>query len=409
MTFSSRRNFLIGAGTATLLVSDSTTAQEKRATTYERLVASRARMLLHGNSSQNRQTMARSAHIAAESLTAIRVAFSGFHSVGPYGGNPIADAGVGADTSLRASIEYPVGEFAQLKFRGSPDGIIPDAGVVFSDYVPVKIPATSTFWVRKWTSNPIAGAVLFNPWQNRTMGESFNIDINVPDLTMGGEIQNRINWSSPPLAILGMSTNPSVIIIGDSIAAGYADTEDRTLSASGYDGKLGVIARSLGSIPFLNLAVSGENAYSLSSNGSARNLLIQKGSHLICELGLSDLINHGRTVPQIIRDLRTVYSLARQGQKILQTTWTPRSQSSDKWITINNQTVLNNERTLFNRAARSIIPGSDGTVDIAGVLESAPNSGKWVAAPSPPYTVDGVHPSPAGYALVAAAGIIRIG
>jgi lysophospholipase L1-like esterase len=71
--------------------------------------------------------------------------------------------------------------------------------------------------------------------------------------------------------------------------------------------------------------------------------------------------------------------------------------------------VLNSERTTFNKAARSIMPGTDGTIDVAGILESAPNSGKWVVAPSPPYTVDGVHPSPAGYGLVAASDIIRIG
>ena len=155
-----------------------------------------------------------------------------------------------------------------------------------------------------------------------------------------------------------MTKNASVIIVGDLIAAGQGDTEDLSKTATGFDGKVGVIARSLGNVPFLNLAVSGENAYTWSTDATARNIIIQKGSHLISELGLSDVINHGRTVYQTIAALQSVYALAWTSQKIYQTTWMPHSSSTDGWATMANQKALDNRAiAIFNAAARSILPG----------------------------------------------------
>lgn len=374
---------------------------------YEGLVASRARMFITNNSPGNFQTQARSALIATENLTSIRVAFAGFYNVGPIGGAPIPDTGLGATVTITASVEYPAGTFTQLKFSTSPTGTIPNAGVLFSDYVTVSIPSGATFWIRNFRTS--TGGIFYNPWQNSFLGEATEVAASgLTDKTMSGTIVDSGNgWSVPPLAVLGMTTNPSVIIVGDSIAAGYNDTEDTSNTSTGRNGKIGVIARSLGNVPFLNLAVSGENAYTWSTDATGRNQVIQKGSHLISELGLSDVINHGQTVPNTETALQSVYALARTGQKIYQTTWTPHASSTDGYLTLANQTALDNAaRTSFNTAARAVFSNTLGTIDVASVLESSLNSGIWVVTPTPPYTGEGVHPTPSGYLLVQNANLL---
>jgi GDSL-like Lipase/Acylhydrolase family len=365
-----------------------------------------------GRQEGNHQTQCRSAVIATENLSSFRVAFAGFYNGANIGG-PISDTGLGAATAITASIEYPAGTFTRLKFSASANGPIPDIGVLFSDNVNVNIPAGSTYWIPNLRTNP--NGILFNAGeQNTFLGEACEVAASgLTDKTMvGGIVDSGAGFSVPPLAVLGMTTNPSVIIIGDSIAAGFHDTEASGSSATGFNGKIGVIARSLGNTPFLNLAVNGENAYTWSADATGRNQLIQKGSHLISELGFSDVINHGKTVAQTETALQSVYALARAGQKIYQTTWTPDASDSGSpspvFTTLNQQTALNNAaRTTFNTDARAILANTLGTIDVASVLESSLNSGKWVVTPSPSYVFDnpGVHPNPAGYWLVQNAGI----
>ena len=72
-----------------------------------------------------------------------------------------------------------------------------------------------------------------------------------------------------------------------------------------------------------------------------------------------------------------------------------------------NQKALDNRAiAIFNAAARSILPGTQGTFDIAKVFGSSLDSGLWTVTPTPPYTADGVHPTPSGYLRVPSAGVI---
>ena len=46
-------------------------------------------------------------------------------------------------------------------------------------------------------------------------------------------------------------------------------------------------------------------------------------------------------------------------------------------------------------------------MDANTVLEAGPtDSGKWIVAPTPPYTGDGIHPNAAGYTLVQNAAMV---
>lgn len=370
---------------------------------YEGIVASRARMFIGNGSPGNKQTQCRSAHVATENLSAIRICFAGFSNGGNIGG-PITDTGNGGATTITAGIEYPAGTFTQVKFSGSASGSIPDVGTLWSDYATVSVPSGATFWVRNLRTN--ASGIFFNGWQNATLGEATEVNASgLTDKTVSGTIVDSGNgWSVPPLAITAMTNNASAVIIGDSLAAGTGDTE-----AASRDGKVGVIARSLGNIPFVNIGRGSATAQSWASQAIGANAVIQKSSHLIVVLGSND-INGFQTKAQVISSLQSVAALARSGQKVYICTMLPRQSvaSDDDWATLAGQhvdTAFDAVRVPFNTDARAIIAGTTGTYDIAAGLESSLNSGKWIAA-TPKNTIEGVHPTPVGYLLLASAGLI---
>lgn len=373
---------------------------------YEGLVASRSRMIQsNAPDTTNKYMMARSAHIATENLSSIKLAFSNFYNAGNLATGSIADIGLGASATITASIEYPAATFTQVTFSASATGTISDIGVLFSDYVPVNIPAGATFWMRTFWHN--TAGCLYNTWQNSFLGEATALSTTViSDQTMSGTITNSGSFSYPPLAVLGMTTNASVIIVGDSIGAGFNDTEDSSASATGRNAKVGLVARSMGSTPFLNLSVAAESANNFLTDATARKLLIPKGSSLITQLGTNDVA--GLTPAQLLAKLQAIWALKWANQKNYQTTITPNTSTSDGWITGAGQTpaASNPTRITFNTNVRAILSGSTGSYDLDSALESSLNSGLWIFAPSPPYTGDGLHPNTAGYAVVQAANLI---
>lgn len=375
---------------------------------YEGLVASRARMLINNANpdTTNKYLMGTSAHFATENLSAVKIGFANFASYGS------GDIGVGAAATITAGIEYPPATFTQVTFSAVPTGTIPNKSVLFSDYIPVSIPSGALF--RVWPFWHSTAGTLYNNWQNTFLGEAVELSATpISDRSMGGTITNSGAFSYPPISILGMTTNASVIIIGDSIANGSGDTEDSSSTITGRDGKVGIIARSLGSVPFLNMAANGETTGYPGVNTAARQLMIQKGSHLVGEHGTNDIFGNNTTEANLITALKAEWALARADQKVFQTTILPRTNSSDAWTTLGNQSQIsapnNTTRVAFNTDLRGGVitaPNLKGFFDVASVFESSLNSGNWLVTPTPPYTADGIHPNVAGYALVPGSGVV---
>jgi hypothetical protein len=364
------------------------------ATAHEGFVASRCRDKATLDTT-NGFVMARSAHIASENLIAVRVLTDN-------------ESGVGI-TTITQSIEFPSGTFTQLKFLGSASGTIQVSNQTISDYATVSIPAGSTFWVRTFWNNANTTSY-YNTWQNTFLGEATQLSAtSISDLTMGGTITNSGAFSMPPQGIIGVTTNPSAIIIGDSIAAGLSDVEDSSNSATGFNGKVGYLARSI-SCPFVNMA----RVATQSNQGRAR-LARAFGSHLLCEFGVNDFFTGSQTSAQLITRLHAILDLRRSKQKVFQTVITPETTSTDAWATIGNQTLVSapqdTQRITFNTALRGVTSGLTtltGFIDTASIVESSLNSGKWIVTPTPPYTNDGIHPTVSGHNLLIAAAVVPV-
>ena len=220
-----------------------------------------------------------------------------------------------------------------------------------------------------------------------------------------------------PAIVTGKRSGPAVVVMGDSIAYNSAQGNSFGYLEKGLDGHYGLInTSSPGDRLYWYLA--GRRSFSQFADNDATTAIVE-----YCRNDLGD----GRTVAQMQANLLTLWTTRKNaGQRVIQTTITPNTTSTDSWATTGNQTVANagvesNRVSLNNwiRAGAPIVggtavaPGTSGATlagqaghplygywEITDEVETARNSGIWKAG----YTTDGLHPNTAGI-NAAAAGV----
>ncbi len=369
-------------------------------TAYVGAVATR-NIIPNGRAAANKQLMSRRWHKASVDISALKIIIPNWNVTISASGTEL---GVGASATTTASIEYPAGVFTQVTFSGSATGTIANGSSLTSDYASVSIPSGATFYTRIYYTST-AGivfsttAVVGKPLQDTARGDAFNYGASgIVDQTMGGTITgpDTPHVAFSPLAIIGVTNEPSVCVIGDSIGFGYDDTPDAS-------GDMGMVARSLGpNFAYLNMSVSSDRANWWVSNHTQRLALTSYCSHIINELGFNDMFGAARSVAQVQGDLETIWGLF--SKPIYQTTVTPRTTSTDGWVTTTNQATTTGEstRTTINDWIRAGQPDVTAYFETADVMETARNSGIWKAG----YTQDGSHPIQSSYIAVQNSGAI---
>jgi lysophospholipase L1-like esterase len=228
-----------------------------------------------------------------------------------------------------------------------------------------------------------------------------------------------------PSEILAPTTRPAVVIFGDSIAHGY----DNSAPNGGYYG--GIVRALAGRAGYVTIATDSETAqnFAIPSNTTLRMASLQGVQYAIGMFGRNDLTANKRTLPEIQRDLVSIWQqFAARGIKVYACTILPATTSTDAWATTKTQRVQPSEprRVAINdwiragapidRATRlpvakgtahALAAGADGHplagyFDTAAALETSRDSGLWKVDGKPNgYTEGGVHPTAAGYALMA--------
>lgn len=346
-------------------------------------------------SAGNQQQMSRSYHVAQVDLASLQLVFPNWYGF---------EQSPGGAAGITAAIEYPVGVFTQVKFGGVAQGSIPDGKNLTSDPTNVMIPAGAAFFVRSYYTNALGGVT--TGYLNQTahaLGERYNVGTSgIVDQTMGGTITQLAPGNLyGPIAILGLTTKPSVLVLGDSRAAGQ---NEGVGGGTAGTTEVGQITRSLfPSIAFINCSTPSERASTLAVTNTLRCGLSQFVTHVICQLGVND-IGNSRTAAQALADMQTIRA-ACQSRKFYGATIPPVTTSSDSWATAQNQTpaAYEYQRVLLNTSLRAIPSGFAGYFETADPVESSRNSGRWK---SPGFTSDGVHGTTTAYAAIQAAGVI---
>ncbi|QQS17881.1 SGNH/GDSL hydrolase family protein [Candidatus Saccharibacteria bacterium] len=287
---------------------------------------------------------------------------------------------------------------------GSASWAVNGGGWVQTDWIAVPMNAGDLFDVQTYVSGTQwYPTLVYSGWwtsgSNQATGGSAKI-------TSGAGVSTGIYM---PAVITGDHSSSAVLIMGDSIAYNSA------LPSIGY------IEKGLdGSYGAINAAVAGDRLY-WALDGTHRDeswLFNADASTVVVEYGRNDL-SDGRTLAQLQANLITLWTQrSGTGQRVIQTTITPNTNSTDSWATTANQTVVNatveGRRVQLNDWLRAgaptvggvaVAPGTGGALlagqaghplynywEIADHAESARNSGIWKVG----YTGDGLHPTATG-------------
>ena len=218
---------------------------------------------------------------------------------------------------------------------------------------------------------------------------------------------NATGLGVAPTVIVADSMNPGsavpvpVYVCGDSISSGVGNYV--VPQSSAITSALDTAVR-----PFVSVAKAGESAQQFADlvTSRRRRVLMTLSGWIFFTYGVNDIYG-SRTLSQVQADTTTILTWARnRGLKVAMTTLTPRTTSTDQWITTGNQTIVgsgsfNVVRLGYNAWVRAGAGGlADLVVELADATETARDSGVWKADAAGPYTADGIHPSYSGYELL---------
>ncbi len=273
-----------------------------------------------------------------------------------------------------------------VRFNGSTSVVIPVGGTVVSDPVGVDFLKGASVFVRTLVTVASGGRWPFNLTTRAADGEGvIKGSGTVTDMVLS---TNTFTASSTnaygPQVILAARTRPARIPVinglGDSLMDGLGEAAPET--------DLGFLARALGNeFAYVRFERSGSTGVAFvspingtSSGSMKRYPLASAGTHAVIQFGINDL-NTGSTFEQT-RDarLRIADQLAIRGvEHFFGTTLGPWTTSTDNWATLENQTVKSweSQRLLFNAWVRSLPAPFDNMFEMADVLESGRDSGKW--------------------------------
>lgn len=363
----------------------------------------------------NKQLMSRKAHYASDLILSCQLILPNWFVAATGTESEVAS---GAPVTFTASIEYPVGTFTQVLFSGLTSAVVANGASVVSDVITVSIPYGARFYSRIYM---VTTAGIF--WQSimtsdTANGEALNIGVaGVSDLTMGGTVTNNVNGIFSPVAIIGSTRKPTVVLMGDSRTYGVGD------SYSDGAGELGQITRSLAAssaVNYLNLSMSGGRADTWLSQDHSRRVALTNtyGTHIIEAHGINVFDLPGGTPAYEATQLTGIKALFLT-LPMYGVTCYPHSTSSDAWATIANQGQGPNPSNRIgwndNLRSGSYAAAFAGYFEIADVLESARDSGLWncpVAGGGTANAVltgDGLHSLQAGCLLIKNSGVINPG
>lgn len=331
------------------------------------------------------------------------------------------------DITVAASIESG-GKSFPVTFNGARQVVIKPGAIGVSDPLGVAFAKAATFYTRTYVlvtagqqfPRGCALTVAGN-FEGQNYANPAGTDLTPVTAAAWAAFNSTRGYS--PYAIIGRAsypTNSPVFgLVGDSIISGAGDTDTDN----------GFALRALnGDYPYLRVSYPGETVDAFMQQGGitrfrrASLLELANVTHIFDEFGINSLAS-----PSIKQNSVTKWQFLALLAKVYATTLTPKTTSTDSFVSLANQTVTANEatRTGYNDWLRDGAPiqnsapvaiGSSGATvyragdalhplagwyEIADTVESSRNSGKW-RVDGGAWTADGTHPTAAGHAAMAA-------
>lgn len=325
-----------------------------RVTTKNTLRQSANRCRYPNSQSPSTQVFAGSLHQAAADLPLLVIGFCNY-----YGSLETASASY---LYVTCAVEYPVdsGNLTFFHWQGGLlTGVCPRGGDILSDSEIMPVPIPKGAWFRLWHHHQCASGVLFSfggvggQWPDGNAYEPF--DGNTASATSGlnylvnGDDAKRHSISMAnqdtshvitPMCILTEGSHHSYGLLGDSRVGnlGGDAVSDASLLVGPGERVLGV------GVPFINLGAGGDRARAFLDQGvgAKRMAYLRFVDSVVNMYGTNDAA--GWDVETLLDcDVRIANLPFVKGKRLVGCTIPPRTDSSDYFTTLNNQTFNAND------------------------------------------------------------------
>lgn len=355
-------------------------------TSFEGLIASRCGR--RGTLVAGKEFNARTVYKSSDAIHSLKVAFENL----TVANNAPSEVATGTNLRIYASVEYPAGTFTQITWSGVDHLDLASGDLQISDYTAgdINIPAATDFWIRTFESSTNGQGYLANAAQNTARGELFETGNTgtLTNKTMGGTITASTTSSAPAIAVIGVSTKPSVIGLGDSkMFLGLAGSV--SASNAGFVGEI-FSCFSDETIPFLNLGRPGGQAQNFDGFFVKEKALLGFSSDYVNEFAINDFFTGGLTAAQVKAANEAIIAeinVAHPHAKIMMSTVGPKATSATgAWIGGADQTTngSNGDKNVYNAIVRAsgIIGQNNGFGEVAWNLEASHDSGTFRTHPT---------------------------
>lgn len=361
-------------------------------------------------------------HYATTAGADPRLSFNNARSYGP-GLVPLV---IGAAIEVGGAI-HPV------TFGGQPRVTLQPGGSVTSDPVTGLSIPVGPLYIRTYQEVPTvndkmpqAPSLTVGTRNNEGASKAAGTDLTLVGSGDPSLMNGRTHTALSLHAVVAEGAKPAFASVADSIGEGYGDSYDW-----GDPVTAGYFARALvpNNLPYINYSRGGDQAEFMTADRFDWWFEgLTTCTHAVCGIATNDIIK-GRTAAQIQTDnIRLWKWIKSKGLTLVQHTCVPLTSSTDGWATVGNQTRQSTAPVLdaWNAWLRDGAPitsggvasatGSSGAgivragdqghplaaiLDLAATVETSLGSGIWGVGAGR-LTIDGIHPSPEGHALMAA-------
>jgi hypothetical protein len=327
-----------------------------------------------------------------------------------------------ANLTLTAAVEYPIGVFTQMTWNLATSVVMTPGTNSVTDPCFVGIPDGARFWIRTYQVCPAGTLGIVTASIDRTANTMANelgqySTTALTDFTLAGGGVGGSSIAYYPSAILGMSSRPSVYVVGDSRCAGLQDNPVLDIGLSGA----GEICRSLTSTTaYCNAGFptdQGATFVSTQATTGFRKALAQYHTHVHSQYGINDFI-FSQTLAQLQATQAAIFA-SMPGKVYSLSTLPPMTTSTDAWATNGNQTITVSGTVAANRPAYNTWVltkplGIQNAFDVSGFCEEPTTPGKWKSPDISTWTDklgavhnilvactgDGTHETPTMYGLI---------
>ncbi|MEQ1403825.1 SGNH/GDSL hydrolase family protein [Neorhizobium sp. Rsf11] len=338
------------------------------------------------------QMNSRTRHFARDNINRVQFLFGNWYF--STGESP----GLG-NMTLTAAIEYPKGRIIPLQWSTNPSVVIgPGDNAPLTDPAFVSIPDGAEFWVRTFMT--LAEGCTVCEVKDSVGGDLAEYGSGeLTDKSASGTITNSASqyYCYGPLAIVGETHKPSILILGDS--RNHAAPSAVHLDAQSNRGN---IAHAIGGqFGYINCAKGGSTMAQLIASHTRIVALKTYCTDVVIQHGIND-ISAGASGATALSSVDSIIGYF-SDKNVWTATIEPYTPvSSDGWTTGGGQTVdaSNPQRVIYNDGLRAIRSGVKGNFEFADDVESIRDSGIWKVADSGvAITSDGVHLNDNGHQL----------